>query len=118
MGAHQRYRMTARPYCCGALKQHVEHRCSVHPNPFDCPDHVVVYLPQFDEFGLVIRDGGNGSGESYLEIVYCPWCGTKLPESKRDRYFEQLEARGIDPATDTIPIKFYSDAWWTTPDQA
>ncbi len=58
----------------------------------------------------------NGSGQSYVEINHCPWCGAKLPESERDRYFGQLKAHGIDPVADTLPIEFCSDAWWSASD--
>lgn len=110
-----RMTMTARPYCCATMEQQIEYRCSMHPNPFDCPDNVVVYVPQYDEFGLVVRDGEDSRGDSFIEISHCPWCGTKLPESKRDRYYEELDARGIDPADDEVPTEFLSDAWWADP---
>ena len=38
------------------------------------------YNERFDEYGLIIHDGGS----SALLIQFCPWCGTKLPESKRN----------------------------------
>ena len=88
--------MTTRPHCCDALKTHVEHRCPVHPNPLDCPDNVVIYVPRFDEFGLPVRDGENASAHSYITITRCPWYGAKLPESTRNRYFEEIEKRGAD----------------------
>ncbi|HEX6507101.1 MAG TPA: hypothetical protein VF221_05660 [Chloroflexota bacterium] len=104
--------MLARSYCCHAMKQQIEYRCPTHPNPFDCPDNAVVYVQRFDEYGLPIRNGPNGQAQSYLVFSHCPWCGSALPESKRDRYFEELEARGIDPGDDAVPPEFESDAWW------
>jgi hypothetical protein len=53
----------------------------------------VAYSLVFDEYGIVVHDGG----KSYVRIDFCPWCGTRLPESKRDQWFEALEAMGIDP---------------------
>ena len=32
-------------------------------------------------YGLIIHDGGT----SAVTIQFCPWCGSKLPASKRDR---------------------------------
>ena len=31
-----------------------------------------------------------------ITINFCPWCGTQLPESLRDRWFEELELLGKD----------------------
>ncbi len=46
--------------------------CDEHPNPFDCPDVVVMKFG--DEYGLPVRDGGT----SYITIENCPWCGKHL----------------------------------------
>jgi hypothetical protein len=69
-----------------------------------------MYLPKFDEHGLIVHDGGS----SMVTIDYCPWCGTRLPESKRDRWFDELERRGIDPLEGEIPDAFKTDEWWRT----
>ena len=72
-------------------------------------DDIIYYAPKFDEYGIVIHD----SGESYIKIEYCPWCGKKLPESKRDLWFNELEKLGIDNPLETdIPDDFSSDKWW------
>jgi Domain of unknown function (DUF6980) len=72
------------------------------------PDALVAYLPKFDEYGLVVHDGGS----SIVQIHFCPWCGTRLPESRRDQWFEELEKRGIDPLSDHVPPELQSDAWY------
>lgn len=72
------------------------------------PDALVAYIPKFDEYGLLVHDGGS----SMVQIQFCPWCGTRLPESKRDRWFDELEKRGIDPLSKSIPPEFESDAWY------
>ena len=59
-------------YCCESMDAHVLQKCDHHPDPFDCPDTVIVKTEP--GFGLPIRDGGS----SYIEIHYCPWCGKKL----------------------------------------
>lgn len=53
-------------------------RCDEHPDPHDCPDNLIYLSEQFDEYGILVHDGG----ASYVIIQYCPWCGTNLPESK------------------------------------
>jgi hypothetical protein len=63
----------------------------------------------FDEYGIFIHDGGS----SLTLINFCPWCGSKLPESKRDRWVEELEKLGFtDPfLRDDIPEEFKTDEW-------
>jgi len=61
--------------------------CSLHADPFDCPDTVIVFHELFSEYGLPIRDGG----QSYLLISNCPFCGARLPESGRDAWFDADE---------------------------
>lgn len=52
-------------------------------------------------------------GQSYITIDFCPFCGTKLPESKRDLWFERLEAMGIDPwDADSRPKEYQTDEWY------
>jgi hypothetical protein len=70
---------------------------------------LVHYTPKFDEYGLVVHDGGS----STRLISFCPWCGAALPGSKRARWFEALAALGIeDPFSASIPDAFRSDLWW------
>jgi hypothetical protein len=46
----------------------VELRCSEHSNRFDCPDALMAYSPKFDEYGLIVHDGGPSS----IAIAFCP----------------------------------------------
>jgi len=83
--------------------------CESHKDIYACPDVLVSYLPKFDEYGLIVHDGGSAS----ISINYCPWCGSRLPESKRDLWFDELEKLGFDdPSEREIPIEFTSDAWY------
>jgi len=79
--------------------------CNQHADPFECADHLVVYNEVFDEFGIVVHDGG----PSYVLIAHCPWCGTRLPESQRDRWYDETEAKGF--TDDTLPPEYLSAAW-------
>ena len=70
---------------------------------------IIQYSDRFDEYGIVIHDGGNSS----IIINYCPWCGKELPKSKRDEWFDTLEKLGfINPLEEDIPIEFKSNLWW------
>ena len=70
----------------------------------------IVYVPKFREYGISVLDGGSG----FIVISHCPWCGTTLPRTLRDRWFEEIEARGFEVADGIIPAEFTSDAWWKT----
>jgi predicted RNA-binding Zn-ribbon protein involved in translation (DUF1610 family) len=48
--------------------------CNEHDDPFQCPDCLIAYNDAFDQFGLIIHDGGR----DVVAIRYCPWCGAAL----------------------------------------
>ncbi|MEU9834971.1 hypothetical protein AB0D67_25850 [Streptosporangium sp. NPDC048047] len=56
-------------------------RCEDHEDPFECPDALVRFNAGFQEYGLIIHDGET----SVIGIAFCPWCGSRLPGSQRDR---------------------------------
>jgi hypothetical protein len=98
-------------HCCDDMRRQVEKVCEQHPDPLDCPDRLVNYSPKFREYGLIVHDGGSSS----CRIRYCPWCGCLLPESLRDRWFEEMERLGIDPWQAEIPAAYQSEAWYQEP---
>src|SRR5688572_28960040 len=59
-------------YCCEALRAQVNHACSEHPDPADCPDALIV--EPGSEFGIRVHDGWS----SFVTIRFCPWCGADL----------------------------------------
>ncbi|MBO2451414.1 hypothetical protein J4573_30290 [Actinomadura barringtoniae] len=94
-------------HCCETMTRNLEYDCDLHEDPFDCGDAVVFYSAKFDEYGLIIHDGGS----STLCIEFCPWCGTRLPPSQRDAWFDEMERRGIDPWDGEVPPEFTTSAW-------
>lgn len=66
-------------HCCEEMRKRVEYVCEEHRSSFECPDSLIYFSKSFEEYGLIIHDGGN----SFITISFCPFCGTKLPESKR-----------------------------------
>ncbi|MDR6976400.1 hypothetical protein J2X68_003088 [Streptomyces sp. 3330] len=94
-------------HCCAEMTREAGRRCRAHPDVFACPDALVRFEPKFREYGLIVHDGGSAS----REISFCPWCGARLPESLRDRWFDALEARGIDPWEDEVPPEFEDGRW-------
>ncbi|WP_322749836.1 MULTISPECIES: DUF6980 family protein [unclassified Frankia] len=68
-------------HCCDMMTRQINWRCDQHSDPFDCPDALVDFSVRFQEYGLIIHDGGT----SNIAIAFCPWCGTRLPVSERPR---------------------------------
>ena len=99
----------AKTHCCEAMTRDLNQRCDMHPDPFDCADNLIYYSSRFDEYGIIIHDGG----ASFSLIKHCPWCGTKLPESKRDEWFDKLKELGFDdPFQQDLPEEFSTGAWY------
>jgi hypothetical protein len=95
---------------CVHIAYHVTQKCEQHPDPYECPDVILIHDEKFDEYGIPIKDGGN----SFIKIDYCPWCGIKLPKSKRDLWFKTLESLGYkDPFFENnIPPEFETNQWY------
>jgi hypothetical protein len=55
------------------------------------------------------------AGSAHQQLFFCPWCGERLPSSQRDRWFDELEAMGIDPNCHPIPEAYQSGAWRGAP---
>lgn len=53
------------------------HTCDVHSERSDCPDAFIKKVR--GGYGLMVHDGGS----SVVEIAFCPWCGSKLPEDDK-----------------------------------
>ena len=69
----------------------------------------LIYIDKYREFGFEYRDGGS----SLQCIRFCPWCGSKLPDSLRDEWFDRLDRLGIDDSDDSkIPILYQTSEWW------
>jgi hypothetical protein len=95
-------------HCCREMAAALEFDCADHADPFDCPDTVIVFHEVFGEYGLPIRDGG----PSYLAISHCPFCGTRLPDSGRDAWFDEIETEGLDDvAFESLPMRYRTGAW-------
>lgn len=96
-------------HCCDTMDSVSTLNCDQHSDEFACPDVLISYGEVFDEYGIIIRDGGAAKST----ISFCPYCGVKLPRSKRDLWFDTLEGLGFDdPTEQNIPEEFKSDAWY------
>jgi hypothetical protein len=79
-------------HCCTGMQEHLAHECKDHHNPFDCPDHVMVHIGE--DYGIPIHDGGR----SYIQVSFCPWCGTKLTRADADVVYDAVAA-AAEPLT-------------------
>ncbi|GAA2342733.1 hypothetical protein GCM10010170_027070 [Dactylosporangium salmoneum] len=95
-------------HCCDAMRAQLELAGVAYEDPWDDPDVVVVYVAKFDEYGLPIRDGGS----SMVVIGHCPWCAVRLPQSRRDAWFDEMDRQGLDPWSDELPEQYRTDEWW------
>lgn len=65
-------------HCCEMMRSNVESVCDQHPDRHDCPDCLIEFRPGSLAYGIMVHDGGS----SMIEISYCPWCGTSLPNRR------------------------------------
>lgn len=91
--------MAHKNYCCAEIVRFVSEG-----------ELGLIYLEKFREFGIEYRDGGT----SYQHIKFCPFCGACFPISLRDKWFDEIEAMGIDPWAEEIPEEYKSCKWWET----
>ncbi|SLA68351.1 DUF6980 family protein [Mycobacteroides abscessus] len=84
------------------------HSCEGINNAVRMKEVPVNFLSKFREWGIAILDGGSAS----LTIAYCPFCGSKLPNSLRDVWFDRLQTMGLEPGDPAIPEAMRSDRWW------
>lgn len=89
------------------------HCCELMDMFLKDPKIPLKYYPMAREYGMSL----NHSSAVQL-LFYCPWCGKKLPESLRDKYFDLLENEyHVEPEFDiqqdpNVPAEFKSDEWW------
>ena len=101
---------TVTGFPCVHMAWYAQARCEKHVNRWRCPDATVVYSPKFNEYALPLNSHAG------LTIRFCPWCGTELPPSVRDRWFADLEAIGLsDPWGNDrrrVPSSYRTSEWW------
>ena len=103
-------------HCCEAMTRQVNWQCDTHASRHACVDALIGFTSKFQEYALIIHDGDpsivdDGSASGGVVISYCPWCGARLPDSQRDRWYDELERGGIDPVSDDFPDGFDDDRW-------
>jgi hypothetical protein len=96
-------------YVCVHIANQITATCDEHPDLSECNRVLVTHDERFDEYQITKHAGG----ANYFIIRNCPWCGAALPKSKRDRWFDELEALGFeDPIQQDIPERYKGSAWY------
>jgi uncharacterized protein DUF6980 len=80
-------------------------------------DHTVIYDKRWRDYFVYFNEEKEQRDREMLTPIYfCPWCGTKLPVSLADDWYDILDNEyGIDhPAVDKhkVPPEFQTDEWW------
>lgn len=84
-------------FCCAEMEMHV------------CETAAVLYNEVFDEYAIALLE----DKVSAILLDYCPWCGKKLPESKRECWFNRLEEMGFEAPLfrEDIPEEYKTGRW-------
>ena len=98
----------------GGCVSEFEHDCELLRRFVDDPRLPVHYTPHLREFWISTVVDGLPARQ---RILYCPWCGARLPETLRSPWHAELAAIAPDdpPPYDPdawVPLAYRSDVWW------
>jgi len=97
-----------------------DHYCNGLSTIFSREYYMFWYLPHTREYGPRIIDPNKRIDHQPIRILpvsYCPWCGTKLPKSKRPEWETKVRGAGFDPdnpEAEGFPEHLLRDKWWRT----
>ncbi|MEQ9458534.1 MAG: hypothetical protein RIM33_14535 [Alphaproteobacteria bacterium] len=92
------------PHLCETMAGAMSHVCTM-----------ITYIPWTREYGirkLAWHRYVDYQPIRMVKIDYCPWCGTKLPSSLKQAWYDQLSLMRIDPNHNFVPPYMLSDKWW------
>ena len=85
------------------------------------PYTLYAYLPWAREYGFRIIDPERPIEFQPMRVravVYCPFCGRKLPSNLRKEWTARVRGLGLSPADTTpeerapLPLELVTDTWW------
>jgi hypothetical protein len=82
-----------RGICCDRMRVELSSTCKQHSSRFECPDALLIESAG-SGFGIVIHNGGS----SFVQIHFCPWCGTSLQAATEPSAIEQSTAQAKSEA--------------------
>jgi len=96
-----------REHCCPTMTQQINLTSALGVGPLEgSTDQRVYWSPVFDEYGLICQPS-----MEILLIQFCPFCGTKLPPSRRNAWHEALRKTGWQSWGDPIPPRLLEIDW-------
>lgn len=94
-------------HCCLWMAYYVAHPMETgHQGP----NRVIDWVSSWDEYHIPMSYDGYRA----TRILFCPWCGIRLRDSKKELWYKALYQLGYtDPGgEEEIPEEFKSDLWW------
>lgn len=75
---------------------------------------VIEYEPEVRVYSIITRNSLYGT---HQQIIYCPWCGTKLSKSLGNEWCAVVKQElGIDTVFaeewEKLPEEYKTDEWW------
>ena len=94
-------------HCCSDMSEQANLGLADIERPLQgATDKRIYWSPVFDEYGLVCQPSAE-----VLAIQHCPFCGIRLPKSRRDAWFDSLEKTGWKTWGDPVPREFLTHSW-------
>ena len=97
-------------HCCPDMNECLDTESNIDELP------LIEYSPDIRKYTFIIRYK-NEDYNLQQKLLYCPWCGKKLPEPLGDKWEEILETEynlkkpSFLPDSQ-IPSEFLTDEWW------
>lgn len=104
-------------HCCPTMNARLDPECHVDELS------LVEYNPDTRSYRFVIRYDNGESHGARLSLMYCPWCGKKLPKTLGDEWEEILKNEYGMTIKDLfnkngrwdelkVPEELRTDEWW------
>jgi hypothetical protein len=94
-------------HCCREMTDQVNMHWSKAKSPLlGSTDQRIYWSPVYDEYGLICQPSAE-----ILKIHYCPFCGGRLPDSRRDAWFKRLAITGWKTWGDPVPDDLLKHDW-------
>ncbi len=81
-----------------------EHCCNLMTEFISDTRVPISYSPKFREYYIPL-----GGSHAIQCIIFCPWCGARLPKDLRDEYFDIIEK---EYEAKNLPEEFKCNIWW------
>ena len=95
-------------HCCPTMNKYLD--------PKTTEGELLIYNRDVRTYRFILHENEDKSGW-YVPILYCPWCGKKVPKDLDQEWGETLEkeyglTREARRDDSKIPEEFKTDEWW------